>query len=85
MSNRNTRCLLSRFVSCNTGLQFHFQCNAQEGMEGNASAKTIKNVSRGFAALSIPFTASFPQVCGAAFIYGKLCIVFEFRLASNAT
>ncbi|XP_073122086.1 mitochondrial inner membrane protein OXA1-like [Henckelia pumila] len=37
------------------------ECNAQEGMEGNASAKTIKNVSRGFAALSIPLTASFPQ------------------------
>ncbi|KZV46352.1 hypothetical protein F511_07904 [Dorcoceras hygrometricum] len=37
------------------------ECNAQEGLEGNASAKTIKNVSRGFAALSIPLTASFPQ------------------------
>ncbi|XP_015083709.1 mitochondrial inner membrane protein OXA1-like isoform X2 [Solanum pennellii] len=39
------------------------ECNAQEGLEGNPSAKTIKNVSRAFAALTIPFTAGFPKVC----------------------
>ncbi|PHU08485.1 hypothetical protein BC332_20345 [Capsicum chinense] len=37
------------------------RCNAQEGLEGNPSAKTIKNVSRAFAALTIPFTAGFPK------------------------
>ncbi|CAA2996829.1 mitochondrial inner membrane protein OXA1-like isoform X2 [Olea europaea var. sylvestris] len=42
------------------------ECNAQEGLEGNPSAGTIKNVSRGFAALSIPFTAGFPK---AVFCY----------------
>ncbi|KAK6158402.1 hypothetical protein DH2020_005716 [Rehmannia glutinosa] len=40
---------------------FSFQCNAQEGLEGNPTAGTIKNVSRVFAALTIPFTASFPR------------------------
>ncbi|KAK6137290.1 hypothetical protein DH2020_028962 [Rehmannia glutinosa] len=37
------------------------ECNAQEGLEGNPTAGTIKNVSRVFAALTIPFTASFPK------------------------
>lgn len=38
------------------------QLNAQEGLEGNPAGKTIKNVSRGFAAFTIPLTASFPKV-----------------------
>nr|XP_009607376.1 mitochondrial inner membrane protein OXA1-like [Nicotiana tomentosiformis] len=38
------------------------ECNAQEGLEGNPAGKTIKNVSRAFAALTIPFTAGFPKV-----------------------
>lgn len=42
------------------------ECNAQEGLEGNPSAKTLKNVSRAFAALTIPFTAGFPK---AVFCY----------------
>ncbi|XP_027082972.1 mitochondrial inner membrane protein OXA1-like [Coffea arabica] len=37
------------------------ECNMQEGMEGNPAAGTIKNVSRGFAALTIPFTAGFAK------------------------
>ncbi|KAL3498986.1 hypothetical protein ACH5RR_041718 [Cinchona calisaya] len=37
------------------------ECNMQEGMEGNPAAVTIKNVSRGFAALTIPFTAGFAK------------------------
>lgn len=37
------------------------ECNSQEGMEGNPNAGTIKTVSRVFAALSIPLTASFPK------------------------
>ncbi|CAH9124872.1 unnamed protein product [Cuscuta epithymum] len=37
------------------------ECNALEGLEGNSSASTIKNVSRGFAVLTVPFTASFPK------------------------
>ncbi|KAL8521269.1 hypothetical protein ACS0TY_011705 [Phlomoides rotata] len=42
------------------------ECNAQEGMEGNPNAGTIKTVSRVFAALTIPLTASFPKVCGSS-------------------
>ncbi|KAG6399399.1 hypothetical protein SASPL_140880 [Salvia splendens] len=38
------------------------ECNAQEGLEGNPAAKTIKNVSRVFAALTVPLTASFPKI-----------------------
>ncbi|XP_075518057.1 mitochondrial inner membrane protein OXA1-like isoform X2 [Primulina tabacum] len=37
------------------------ECNAQEGLEGNPTANTIKNVSRVFAVLTIPLTASFPK------------------------
>lgn len=48
------------------------ECNAQEGMEGNASAKTIKNVFRGFAALSVPLTASFPQAIFCYWITSNL-------------
>ncbi|MFQ6637940.1 hypothetical protein Gotur_014264, partial [Gossypium turneri] len=36
-------------------------CNMQEGMEGNPAAATIKNVSRVFAVLTVPFTMSFPK------------------------
>lgn len=52
------------------------QCNAQEGMEGNPMAGTIKNVFRGFALLTVPMTMSFPQVL---IIYSKnlerLCVM----------
>lgn len=34
----------------------------QEGMEGNPIADTMKNVSRGVAVLTVPFTMSFPKV-----------------------
>lgn len=34
----------------------------QEGMEGNPAAGTMKNISRGFAVLSVPLTMSFPKV-----------------------
>ncbi|XP_010444079.1 PREDICTED: mitochondrial inner membrane protein OXA1 [Camelina sativa] len=46
-----------------TGLTFLItvECNAQEGMEGNPMAGTIKNVFRGFALLTVPMTMSFPQ------------------------
>ncbi|GFP78939.1 probable LRR receptor-like serine/threonine-protein kinase at4g37250 [Phtheirospermum japonicum] len=37
------------------------ECNAQEGLEGNPTAGTIKTVSRVFAALTIPLTTSFPK------------------------
>ncbi|XP_057786317.1 mitochondrial inner membrane protein OXA1-like [Salvia miltiorrhiza] len=43
------------------------EINAQEGMEGNPiSTATMKNVMRGFAALSIPLTVGFPK---AVFCY----------------
>ncbi|XP_047338684.1 mitochondrial inner membrane protein OXA1 [Impatiens glandulifera] len=37
------------------------ESNMQEGMEGNPTAKTMKNVSRAFAVLTVPFTMSFPK------------------------
>lgn len=35
----------------------------QEGLEGNPAAKTMKTVSRVFAALTVPLTMTFPKVC----------------------
>lgn len=51
-----------------TGLTFLItvECNAQEGMEGNPAAGTVKLISRGFAVLSVPLTMNFPQ---AVFCY----------------
>jgi YidC/Oxa1 family membrane protein insertase len=47
-----------------TGLTFLItvECNAQEGMEGNPMAGTVKTVCRVFALLTVPMTMSFPQV-----------------------
>lgn len=46
-----------------TGLTFLItvECNMQEGMEGNPVASTMKNVSRGIAVLTVPFTMNFPK------------------------
>ncbi|KAK4338504.1 hypothetical protein RND71_042991 [Anisodus tanguticus] len=48
------------------------ECNAQEGLEGNPAAQTIKNVSRGFAVLTIPLTASFPKAIFCYWITSNL-------------
>ncbi|KAB1215499.1 Mitochondrial inner membrane protein OXA1 [Morella rubra] len=37
------------------------ESNMQEGLEGNPVAGTMKNVSRGLAVLTVPFTMSFPK------------------------
>ncbi|KAF7139013.1 hypothetical protein RHSIM_Rhsim07G0082400 [Rhododendron simsii] len=37
------------------------ECNMQEGLEGNPAAKTMKTVSRVFAALTVPLTMTFPK------------------------
>ncbi|GFP90204.1 mitochondrial inner membrane protein oxa1 [Phtheirospermum japonicum] len=37
------------------------ECHAEEGLDGNPTAGTIKMVSRVFTALTIPLTASFPK------------------------
>lgn len=50
------------------------ECNMQDGMEGNPAAKTIKNVSRGLAALTVPFTMSFPK---AIFFYWVTSNIFS--------
>ncbi|XP_047306875.1 mitochondrial inner membrane protein OXA1-like [Impatiens glandulifera] len=50
------------------------ECNMQDGMEGNPAVKTIKNVSRGFAALTVPFTMSFPK---AIFFYWVTSNIFS--------
>ncbi|CAA7035108.1 unnamed protein product [Microthlaspi erraticum] len=48
------------------------ECNAQEGMEGNPMGKTIKNVFRGFALLTVPMTMSFPQAIFCYWITSNL-------------
>ncbi|GAA0171184.1 transporter [Lithospermum erythrorhizon] len=48
--------------------------NMQDGMEGNPNAKIIKNVSRVFAALTVPLTASFAK---AIFCYWITANVFS--------
>ncbi|XP_073131739.1 mitochondrial inner membrane protein OXA1-like [Henckelia pumila] len=48
------------------------ECNAQEGLEGNPVANTIKNVSRVFAVLTIPLTASFPKAIFCYWITSNL-------------
>ncbi|PON41967.1 Membrane insertase [Trema orientale] len=50
-----------------TGLTFlvTVECNMQEGLEGNPIAGTMKNVSRGLAVLTVPFTMSFPKTLAA--------------------
>ncbi|CAH1415442.1 unnamed protein product [Lactuca virosa] len=46
--------------------------NMQEGLEGNPAAATMKNVSRGFAALTVPLTASFPKALFCYWITSNL-------------
>ncbi|KAE8712788.1 Mitochondrial inner membrane protein OXA1 [Hibiscus syriacus] len=48
------------------------ECNMQEGMEGNPAAKTMKNVSRVLAALTVPFTMSFPKAIFCYWITSNL-------------
>ncbi|XP_055821686.1 mitochondrial inner membrane protein OXA1-like isoform X1 [Solanum dulcamara] len=48
------------------------ELNAQEGLEGNPAGKVIKNVSRGFAAFTIPLTASFPKAIFCYWITSNL-------------
>lgn len=48
------------------------ELNAQEGLEGNPAAGTIKKVSRVFAALTIPLTASFPKAIFCYWITSNL-------------
>ncbi|ESQ31726.1 hypothetical protein EUTSA_v10004275mg [Eutrema salsugineum] len=48
------------------------ECNAQEGMEGNPMAGTVKNVCRGFALLTVPMTMSFPQAIFCYWITSNL-------------
>ncbi|KAL8053984.1 hypothetical protein ABFS82_05G110500 [Erythranthe guttata] len=48
------------------------ECNTQDGMEGNPTAGTIKNVSRVFAVLTVPFTAMFPKAIFCYWITSNL-------------
>ncbi|XP_020552128.1 mitochondrial inner membrane protein OXA1-like isoform X2 [Sesamum indicum] len=48
------------------------ECNAQEGLEGNPTAGTIKNFSRVLAALTVPFTATFPKAIFCYWITSNL-------------
>ncbi|XP_069143944.1 mitochondrial inner membrane protein OXA1 [Solanum lycopersicum] len=48
------------------------ELNAQEGLEGNPAGKTIKNVSRAFAVLTVPLTASFAKAIFCYWITSNL-------------
>lgn len=62
------------FLPCLTAFSFWItvELNMQEGLEGNPAAKTMKNVSRGFAALTVPLTASFPKALFCYWITSNL-------------
>ncbi|CAL0326305.1 unnamed protein product [Lupinus luteus] len=48
------------------------ECNMQEGLEGNPMAGTMKNVSRGLAVLTVPFTMGFPKAIFCYWITSNL-------------
>ncbi|CAL5356281.1 unnamed protein product [Camellia sinensis] len=48
------------------------ECNMQEGMEGNPAAKTMKNVSRVFAIVTVPLTMTFPKAIFCYWITSNL-------------
>ncbi|KAF7822421.1 Mitochondrial inner membrane protein OXA1 [Senna tora] len=50
------------------------ECNMQVGMEGNPGAANMKNIARGMAVLSVPFTMDFPK---ALFCYWITANVFS--------
>ncbi|KAM0059867.1 putative membrane insertase YidC/ALB3/OXA1/COX18, membrane insertase YidC/Oxa1 [Helianthus debilis subsp. tardiflorus] len=61
-------------LPCLTAFTFWItvEFNMQEGLEGNPAAATMKNVSRGFAALTVPLTASFPKALFCYWITSNL-------------
>lgn len=65
------------------------QCNMQEGMEGNPVASTMKNVSRGLAVLTVPFTMSFPKVISYLLVafctYYTIIVYTSFFLFTSNT
>ena len=48
---------------------FLTQFNMQEGLDGNPATATMKNVSRGFVALTVPLSASFPKADSLLFLF----------------
>ncbi|MED6171465.1 hypothetical protein PIB30_040984 [Stylosanthes scabra] len=48
------------------------ECNMQEGLEGNPVAGTMKNISRGLAVLTVPFTMGFPKAIFCYWITSNL-------------
>lgn len=48
------------------------ECNMQEGLEGNPVAGTMKNISRGLAILTVPFTMNFPKAIFCYWITSNL-------------
>ncbi|XP_031391099.1 mitochondrial inner membrane protein OXA1-like [Punica granatum] len=58
--------------------------NMQEGMEGNPSAGTIKNVSRVFAVLTVPLTMSFPKAIFCYWVTSNLfSLVYGYVLKKS--
>lgn len=57
-----------------TGLTFWItvELNTQQGMEGNTGSSTMKNVSRGLAVLTVPFTSTFPKAIFCYWITSNL-------------
>ncbi|KAM7266920.1 hypothetical protein ACFE04_009086 [Oxalis oulophora] len=54
------------------GFLINVECNMQQGMEGNAMGATMKNVSRGLAVLTVPFTHNFPKAIFCYWITSNL-------------
>ncbi|KAD3641458.1 hypothetical protein R6Q59_004102 [Mikania micrantha] len=61
-------------LPCLTAFTFWItvEFNMQEGLEGNPAAGTMKNVSRAFAALTVPLTATFPKALFCYWITSNL-------------
>ncbi|KAJ0049215.1 hypothetical protein Pint_14987 [Pistacia integerrima] len=59
-------------ILCGLTFLITVECNTQDGMEGNPTAGIVKNVSRGFAALSVPLTMGFPQAIFCYWITSNL-------------
>nr|GEV62154.1 mitochondrial inner membrane protein OXA1-like [Tanacetum cinerariifolium] len=67
-------------------LWVNIELNTQEGLEGNPTGGSMKNVQRALAALSVPFTAAFPKlhITTSFYISFKLFLaLFCYWITSN--
>ncbi|KAJ9549716.1 hypothetical protein OSB04_022259 [Centaurea solstitialis] len=74
-------------LPCLTAFSFWItvEFNMQEGMQGNPAGRTMKNVSRAFAALTVPLTLSFPKALFCYWITSNVfSLVYGLRTESMA-